>query len=62
MSLDLPAVARTLPFAAKVYAAAQVERLVERQRRHDDLDDPESLVLAPPDGLVLTSGACGRAV
>jgi hypothetical protein len=57
LRLDLPAVARTLPFAAKVYAAAQVERLVERDADAMIWLDPESLVLAPPGGLMLTRGA-----
>jgi hypothetical protein len=53
LSLDVPPVAQSIPFAAKAYAAAQVERVVER-----DVDtliwlDPESVILAPPEGFVL---------
>jgi hypothetical protein len=40
-----------------VYAAAHVERLVERDADTMIWMDPESLVLAPPDGLVLPRGA-----
>jgi hypothetical protein len=56
LSLEVPPVARTIPFASKAYAASQVEGVVER-----DVDtlvwlDPESVLLGPPVGFVLAQG------
>jgi hypothetical protein len=53
LSLDVPPAAKAIPFAAKAYATAQLERGLER-----DVDtliwlDPESVLLGPPEGFVL---------
>ncbi len=51
--LEAREAARAYPFAAKVYAAAQVERIVARVARTLVWLDPETLVLAPPTELDL---------
>ena len=48
---------RRFPYARKVLAAAQVERLVERSARTLVWLDPETLVLSPPTALVLRGEA-----
>jgi len=51
--LELDEAARAYPFAAKVYAAAQVERMVATAARTLVWLDAETLVLAPPTDLDL---------
>ncbi len=48
---------RSFPYARKVLAAAQVERLVEKSARTLVWLDAETLVLAPPSALVLGGNA-----
>jgi hypothetical protein len=56
LPLEAAAVARGVPFAAKAYAAAAAERLVEGAETLAWMD-PESLVVAPPRALDLGPGA-----
>jgi hypothetical protein len=51
--LDVDGTARSYPFAFKVYAAAQVERMVASNAETLIWFDAETLVLAPPRELVL---------
>lgn len=57
LPLDIPEAARSYPFAAKSYAAAQVEGLVAGTARTMVWTDAETLLLAPPAHLVLREGA-----
>ncbi len=57
LSLDIPEAARSYPFAAKAYAAAQVEGLVAATAGTMVWTDAETLFLAPPAHLVLGDGA-----
>jgi hypothetical protein len=56
LPLQLEAIAQDVPFAAKAYAAATVERLVPGAETLAWMD-PESLVLGPPRALVLGPAA-----
>lgn len=51
--LEGDATLRRFPYARKVLAAAQVERLVAKSARALVWLDPETLVVAPPEALVL---------
>ena len=56
LDLDVPEAALRYPLAAKAYAAALVEGLVDGAARTLVWMDPETLVLAPPSHLVLGEG------
>jgi hypothetical protein len=53
LPVQLPTAARTVPLAAKAFAAAQIEREVARTADTMLWIDPESVVLSAPDGLIL---------
>lgn len=55
-ALEGDSVLRRFPYARKVLAAAQVERLVEKSARTLVWLDAETLVLSPPRALVLEGG------